>query len=155
MTTKRLTTFTIKLRTRLTMPELAAKLEGHDTQVLDLRIVDEDKPRHLFTAATKAAHAQGVLAGATVTNAKRAAEKPAYTDTMNRQKEARVVALIEIINRTPAAATNAGMLAQLANEAGIRSRYGNPWNERSISQYMMQALERLTAPLPTQTTLEV
>lgn len=155
MTTKRLTTFTIKLRTRLTMPELAAKLEGHDTQVLDLRIVDKDKPRHLFTASTKAAHVRGTAAGAAAANAKRAAEKPAYTDTMNRQKEARVSALIEIINRTPAAATNATMLAQLANDAGIRSRYGNSWNERSIMPYMMQALERMTAPQPTQTTLAV
>jgi len=154
MTSKRLTTFTIKLRTRLTMPELAAKLEGHDTQVLDLRILDEDKPRHLFTASTKAAHARGALAGAAAANANRA-ERAAYGDTMARQVEARTVALAKIMADHPAAATNAAMLAELANAAGIKSRYGNPWNERSIQRYMMQALERLTAPLSTQTTLAV
>lgn len=152
MTSKRLTTFTIKLRTRLTMPELAAKLEGHDTQVLDLRI--EDKPRHLFTASTKAAHARGALAGAAAANANRA-ERAAYGDTMARQVEARTVALAKIMADHPAAATNAAMLAELANAAGIKSRYGNSWNERSIQRYMMQALERLTAPLSTQTTLAV
>ena len=131
MKSKRLTTFTLKLRTRLTMPELAAKLEGHDTQVLDLCIVDEDKPRHLFTAASKAAHVRGTLAGAAAANANRG-ERPAYSDTMARQVEARTVALAKIMEDHPAAATNAAMLAELANAAGIKSRSGKPWSRGTV-----------------------